>query len=498
MSTSAAASVAAIGPAFFRPDMPLAQLQSSPLNPRKHFDQGSLEELAKSIRALGVIEPLVARQVGDHYEIVAGDRRWRAAQLAELTTLPVMVKALTDAQALEIMVVENNQREDVSALEEADGFTRLLQGGYEMDRLAERLGRSKKYVYDRLKLLQLIPPAQQLLTDGRIAAGHGILLARLTPKDQARAIDPLDGGLFAAPSLYDDDDPMEAAALDAVSVREFDAWIAFNIRLDLAKPVAPDEYPAVAQAQETAARVVSITLQPFLDARQQEGASAAGDRILLLPEWTRADGTTEHPLHGPSVTYLECPQSLMGVVVLGRDKGTTFQVCVDRSCDVHWKKERGEPRRPAGEESDDGADEEPPHKETRRDTNRDVERQQWQAQQHREQAERAAYRIGAPAILAAFVARLKAAKVPVLADAVEQGAAFHPKAIAAFPHAKTAEDLLRVIALSFVAEELFNEWAAPQRVPVWAKRFGLDLKPLLKPATRKIAPQPKPSAKKKR
>jgi ParB family chromosome partitioning protein len=125
--------VEAIGPSFFYPDMPLEQLRPSPMNPRKHFDQASLEELANNIREVGLLQPIVARLHGDHYEIVAGERRYRASQIAGLSTVPVSVKTLSDTQALEVMVIENNQREDISALEESEGFRQLLAAGYEID-----------------------------------------------------------------------------------------------------------------------------------------------------------------------------------------------------------------------------------------------------------------------------------------------------------------------------------------------------------------------------
>lgn len=506
-----------VSPAFHYPDLPIDQLHPSPLNPRKSFDVDAIAQLAASIGSVGILEPLVVRPVGDHYEIVCGERRYRAALQAALATVPASVRPLTDDQALEIMVIENLQREDVNPLEEGDGFARLLQAGYGLEQLGARIGRSRKYIYDRIKLGALIPEAQALLTDGTITAGHAILLARLRPADQVRAIDPDDGGLF----IYDlQDDDVVPGADDApppkiaVSVREFDAWIDRHVRLDLATPIASEDFPAVARAQEMAARVVSITLQPFLDPRQEAGASAAGDRILTSDEWKRADGTTEHPLHGRSITHDECPQSLLGVVVIGREKGTTFPVCVERSCDIHWKKDRAEaPRRPAPAADDDEWEDDPPRDETSatEQKRRDVERQQWQAKQDRDKADRDAYRLGTPAILAAFVACVKKTKPAVLTDAVLTGAALHPKALAAFPTPKTAEDLLRLLAVSMVADGLYNEWTAPQQVPLWAKRFGLDLKPLLKPAktavhtsaqtnaaSRKIAPQPKPKPKGKK
>lgn len=494
MSAAAEAAATASGLEFFYPDLPIVQLEPSPLNPRKHFSHDAIEQLAISIRSVGILEPLVVRPAGNHYEVVCGERRYRAAIAAGLERVPASVRPLTDDQALEIMVIENLQREDVNPLEEGDGFARLLKADYGLEKLAARIGRSKKYIYDRIKLGSLIPEAQALLTDGTITAGHAILLARLSPDDQARAIDPNDGGLFIDDLQVDDAEPADDAPplpKIAVSVRELDAWIERHVRLDLARPVAEEDFPAVARAQEMAARVVSITLQPFLYPRQEDSAAAAGDRILTSDEWKRADEVT-------------CADSLLGVIVIGRDRGATFPVCVTRGCDVHWKQERVAarcaPTHDAGSGVDDEDDDElrDAMSSRPRDQGRERERQQWQAKQDREAAERAAYRIAAPTILAAFVASVKKVKPAVLADAVITGAALNPKALAAFPKPKTAEDVLRLIAVSMVAEGLFNEWSAPQQVPLWAKRFSLDLKPLLKPAktTVQTSAQKKSSAKK--
>ena len=110
------------------------RIEPSPLNPRKHFNQEKLVELAQSFGGgVGIIEPLVVRATpGGRFEMIAGERRWRAAGLAGLEQVPVIVRDLTDAQVLEIMVIENNQREDINPLEEADGFSRLLSNGYEL------------------------------------------------------------------------------------------------------------------------------------------------------------------------------------------------------------------------------------------------------------------------------------------------------------------------------------------------------------------------------
>jgi ParB/RepB/Spo0J family partition protein len=165
----------------------LAQLHESPLNPRRHFDPAKLQELTESVRQHGVRTPLLVRPNGDGYEIGAGHRRFRAAAAAGLVEVPAVIRPMTDVEFLELLNFENLEREDIHPLEEADGFRTLMaQAGYDVARIAERIGKSTKYVYDRVKLLALIPAAQQLFRDGAITAGHAILLARLKPADQAR------------------------------------------------------------------------------------------------------------------------------------------------------------------------------------------------------------------------------------------------------------------------------------------------------------------------
>src|SRR3990167_2795544 len=126
--------------------MPLGDLSESPLNPRQHYDPKKMEEFAESIKSVGVLQPLLVRPNGADHEVIAGCRRYRAAGLASLTEVPVIVRELTDAQSLEIMVIENNQREDVNALEEAEGYKRLIEHKYNLEVLAAKIGRSAKYI----------------------------------------------------------------------------------------------------------------------------------------------------------------------------------------------------------------------------------------------------------------------------------------------------------------------------------------------------------------
>lgn len=174
--------------------IPLEQLQPSPTNPRKRFDEAKLAELAESIKNQGIVQPLVVREIfdgpGTTYEVIAGERRYRASKLAGVAEVPCMVQELTDGAVLEIQIIENNQREDVHPLEECDGFQRILASGIygsgvaAASLLAVKIGKSTKYVYDRIKFKDLSPEAWDEFAAGEITAGHAILLARLTAETQ--------------------------------------------------------------------------------------------------------------------------------------------------------------------------------------------------------------------------------------------------------------------------------------------------------------------------
>lgn len=152
--------------------VPVGDLRVSPLQPRLHFDESGLAELAASIAEKGVVQPLIARQVGDGLEIVAGERRYRAAQLAGLATVPVIVRTLSDRQTLEVAIIENLQREDLSAAEEARAFKRLLEFGLTQEEVAQAVGKSRSAVANTLRLLSLPSGALEALEDGTITAGH--------------------------------------------------------------------------------------------------------------------------------------------------------------------------------------------------------------------------------------------------------------------------------------------------------------------------------------
>lgn len=180
--------------------LPVELVRPSPTNPRKHFDQQHLQELADSLAKVGQISPIVVRPIAAAkageplYEIVAGERRWRACKLASLGQVMALVRELTDFEVLELQVIENLQRDDLHPLEEAEGYAALLRkpdgvhGYANAEELAARIGKSRRYVYNRLKLLDLVPAATTACLNGKLSASVALLIARLQPSDQAEAL----------------------------------------------------------------------------------------------------------------------------------------------------------------------------------------------------------------------------------------------------------------------------------------------------------------------
>lgn len=154
--------------------VPIEHVSRNPRNPRRSFDPADLEDLSRSIRQHGIVQPVMVRRAGeDRYEIIAGERRWRAAQMAGLVDIPVIVRDVDDRTALEIAIVENVQRADLNALEEAQGYEQLIaQYGYTQNDLGEVIGKSRSHVANSLRLLKLPDEVRQMLADGALSAGH--------------------------------------------------------------------------------------------------------------------------------------------------------------------------------------------------------------------------------------------------------------------------------------------------------------------------------------
>ncbi len=160
--------------------IPIERIRPNRAQPRKHFAEESLAELALSMRQRGVLQPVVVRQRGEGYELVAGERRWRAAQQAGLTEIPAVIKELSDAEALQVALIENLQREDLDALEEAAAYARLIDEHHmTQEAVAEAVGKSRAAVANSLRLLKLPPSLVAMLAAGRLSAGHARALMTL-------------------------------------------------------------------------------------------------------------------------------------------------------------------------------------------------------------------------------------------------------------------------------------------------------------------------------
>jgi ParB family chromosome partitioning protein len=170
----------------------LEQIRPSPLNPRKNFPDVELDELATSIREKGLVQPIIVRplDVGAGYEIVAGERRWRAAQRAAQRTVPVIIRKLNDQEALELAIIENVQRTDLNAIEEGTGYRDLIDKfGYSQEELGQIIGKSRSYVANTMRLLKLPESVQELVRGGQLSAGHArALIGREDAETVAREV----------------------------------------------------------------------------------------------------------------------------------------------------------------------------------------------------------------------------------------------------------------------------------------------------------------------
>lgn len=178
--------------------LPISQVESCSSQPRKHFDPESLQELADSITEHGIIQPLTVRRLASgYYQIIAGERRWRAARLAGLTEVPVIVMEADDRKAAELAMIENLQREDLNPMEEAAGFQSLIEN-YHMtqEEAAQQVGKSRSAVTNALRLLGLTPAVRKLVEENKLSAGHARALVPLSPSLQESAANAiLTGGL---------------------------------------------------------------------------------------------------------------------------------------------------------------------------------------------------------------------------------------------------------------------------------------------------------------
>ena len=223
--------------------LPIAALQPGKYQPRSHMDQDALNALAASIKAQGIMQPILVRPVGGgNHEIIAGERRWRAARIAGLSRVPVLVRDVPDQQALAVALIENIQREDLNALEEATGIERLInEFSLTHQAVADAIGKSRAAVTNLLRLLELAPPVKTLLGEGRIEMGH------------ARA-------LLALPALRQVELANEAAA-KGLSVREVEQRVAALLTARGSSRTKPAADRDVVRLQESLAEKLGTRVQ---------------------------------------------------------------------------------------------------------------------------------------------------------------------------------------------------------------------------------------------
>jgi ParB family chromosome partitioning protein len=178
--------------------LPIAQLRPNPFQPREHFEPEALEELANSIRDKGILQPILVRPTPGttgEYQIIAGERRWRAAQKARLHEVPVVIRAFTDAEALEVALIENIQRADLNPIEEARGYRQLIEKfNYTQDALGQVIGRSRSHIANTIRLLALPQTVQDYIYSGKLSAGHARTLVG-QPDPEAMAKELIEGRL---------------------------------------------------------------------------------------------------------------------------------------------------------------------------------------------------------------------------------------------------------------------------------------------------------------
>ena len=345
----------------------LASLVESPTNPRKRFYETSLQELAASIKAQGLLEPLLVReweQEKNRYEVVVGARRLRAAKLAGVSQVSVRVVSLTDAQTIEAQVVENLQREDIHPLEEATGFRSLLDlkdPKYTTSSIAVRAGKSEAYVLGRIKLTELIPPVAEAFLKDKIAVGHALLIAKLPASQQQEAMN----------ACFRNQWTSEGNTVVLVPVRELAAWIESNILLQLASaPFDKQDETLLPKAGSCAncprrtgfnkllfadVRKDSCTdpqcFQAKIDAHVKKTIETRPKLVQISSAWSSSsrDGAPlgrnryveldiRKPANGkvkPSPHQKVCDKTADAIVVDGGRRGQTLKICADPACRVH-------------------------------------------------------------------------------------------------------------------------------------------------------------------
>jgi ParB family chromosome partitioning protein len=385
----------------------LDQMHESSTNPRRTFEPLKLSELAESLRTHGLIQPVTVRPHNGGFEIVAGARRFRAAQIAQLAEVPVRILDLTDEETVEIQIIENSQRAEVHPYEEATGYQRLLAfPGYDVAAVAGKCGKSQSHIYARLALLQLVPEVAEAFQHEKITASHANLIARLPQDSQAEAFEA------CWRKDYQDTEP------HLLPAKHLAAWIQENLYLALADAPFDLEDPTLnptAGACVTCPRRSGYNTSLFPDvagdqclqgncfqmkisAHLDRAIAARPDLVQIENGWRsardRKPGAVQ-PGHFREIEPVEenpdaepappCAAAKTAIIIYGNGVGTTLSVCTDNDCPVH------DPRAAAEQAADPVPTMEPAKEaETEEEAEERKARYQQQRKEYEEQQERKA------------------------------------------------------------------------------------------------------------
>lgn len=458
----------------------IEKIKVSKHNPRKFFDPARMSELVASIKRVGVLQPILVRPVMvlknkeadfSHFELVAGERRYRAAKEAGLETIPANIRELTEEQALETQVLENLDRQDLHPIEEAEGFRNLMTlPGYDAVKISERVGRSVQFVYDRMKLCDLIEPLKKDFRENKFTAGHAILISRLSAAEQKRASDKDMGGLWTEEDAHFEEIVGKSDGYKLRSVRELQQWIDEHCRFVPERDADPMLFPETAALIKSADpkkksdKIVHITYGYV-----QESARN-GEKHIAPTSWKQADGKNGSK---------SCEFSLIGVVIAGEDRAKAFRVCINKEkCKTHWgewQRERAKTRNMSSTGDKAGLADQ-----------REKQRQkEAQAELAREEAQER-WRKGKPALLAALASGIKKASTKpkgllakLVIDYCEPG--YGPGILdkTSVPRGKSSDDVLRHCSFLLLQADV-NDW---DEFPKTLKKyFGLDAKKILEKA----------------
>ena len=342
----------------------LDKIKPSKTNPRRRMDEAALAELAENIKTHGVLQPILVRSTtAGGYEIVCGERRWRASKTAGKDSIPARIVKLSDAEALEFSVIENLQREEVHELDEALGFRALIRqdpARYTVEVIAAKVGRSNSYIYQRLRLAELTPNVQKVFYEDKLTAGHAMEIARLQPKDQERALQQSFPGHNTTAAIFKDKDPR------SLSVRDLRDWIQREIHLSLANApfdlndanlvpavgtcttcpkrsgsnplLFADSIPRkdVCTDRECFNRKVSALVQIRLKQSEEAGEKPVrvSDSFVYYGQKAQHD-VVYRPDYQEVKGVGECPTTTAAVVVEGTTTGRKLYVCNNKKCQTH-------------------------------------------------------------------------------------------------------------------------------------------------------------------